>query len=82
MTKTFCDRCGKEIQRKCGMGLYAWITHKVLYAKIRMVGLAAFSEENNWISDDKYICPECEESYIHWFMNPDNDRKLGGNENG
>ena len=75
MTKTFCDRCGKEIQRSCGVGLYAWIMHKVLYAKIQMVGLAASSEENNWISDEKYICTECEESYIHWFMNPDNDQK-------
>ena len=20
---------------------------------------------------DQYICPECEDSYIHWFMNPE-----------
>ena len=75
MVKTLCDRCGKEIQRKCGMNLCARIRHNVLYAKMRMVGLTTSSEENNFISDDKYICPECEKSYIHWFVNPDNDKK-------
>jgi hypothetical protein len=30
-------------------------------------------------SDDKYICSECENSYIHWFMNPEN--AVGGDGN-
>lgn len=69
MTKTFCDRCGKEISDTEGRTLiYAWITHTCYYAKLRMIGS---NSKTNWKSDDKYICPECEESYIHWFMNPD-----------
>ena len=68
MTKTFCDRCGKEISNTEGKNFYAWITHTCYYAKLRMIGS---SSRLNWKSDDKYICPKCEESYIHWFMNPD-----------
>lgn len=72
MTKTFCDRCGKEIKEDDCIGLRAWITHKCCYAKLRMnmrsgCGNLAFD------TDDKYICPECEDSYIHWFMNPETE---------
>lgn len=62
MTKTFCDRCGKEIEQE-----YAWLSRKVYYTTAR---LCTTKLRENWESDDKYICPECEESYIHWFLNP------------
>ena len=62
MTKTFCDRCGKEITKE-----YGWITHRTLYASIRL-----FMRNNDEWSEreEQYICPECEDGYIHWFMNP------------
>lgn len=68
MTKTFCDRCGKEIKEDNHRGVYAWITHRCYYARLRMIGSGRC--ELTYESDDKYICPECEDSYIHWFMNP------------
>ena len=68
MVKTFCDRCGKEINKIEGKSVYAWITHTCYYARLRMIGS---SPNPKWKSDDKDICPECEKSYIHWFMNPD-----------
>jgi hypothetical protein len=73
MTKTFCDRCGKEIKKVDHTSIYAWITHRALYATLRMIG--SKSEEGNWKTVDAYICPECEDSYIHWFMNP--EKKAG-----
>ena len=70
MTKTFCDRCGKEITNE-----YGWITHRTLYASIR---LFPGKKHDEWSEQaDLYICPECEDSYIHWFMNPETeDRRL------
>ena len=65
MVKTFCDRCGKEIKKIDHVSVYAWLTHKCYYATLRHVGQSSES-------DEKYICPECEQSYIHWFMNPEN----------
>ena len=64
MTKTYCDRCGKEIQGS----KYALIRHKTWYAKQLLI--PAFVRDD-WEGVDKYICPDCEEQYIHWFMNPD-----------
>lgn len=66
MTKTFCDRCGKEIAKE-----YGWIVHRVLYASIKLL---PGKEHTEW-SDraDQYICPECERSYIHWFLNPETE---------
>ena len=46
MTKTFCDRCGKEIKKVDHRSIYAWITHRALYATLRMIG--GKSEEGNW----------------------------------
>lgn len=68
MTKTFCDRCGKEIKEEDHRGIYAWITHKCCYAKLRIT-----TYDTLFQTDDKYICPECEDSYIHWFMNPEKE---------
>lgn len=72
MTKTFCDRCGKEIKEDNHCGIYAWITHRCYYARLSMIGSGRW--ETTHELDDKYICPECEDSYIHWFMNPENGR--------
>lgn len=63
MIKTFCDRCGAEI-KECTC---AWLSRKVVYVKAKMLPRAS---REDWDSDDKYICPECEDSYINWFMNP------------
>ena len=64
MTKTFCDRCGKEITKK-----YGWIIHRRLYASIT---LFSGNEHAEWSDPtDRYVCPECEDSYVHWFMNPE-----------
>ena len=64
MTKTFCDRCGKEIMKE-----YGWITRRILYSSIRLLPGKKHTE---WCErEDLYICPECEDSYIHWFMNPE-----------
>ena len=65
MTKMFCDRCGKEIITK----EHGWITHKTLYASIRFFTAKKHGEWSD--REDLYICPECEDSYIHWFMNPE-----------
>ena len=64
MTKTFCDRCGKELVKT-----YGWITHRTLYASIKLL---PGKRREEWSERaDLYICPECEDSYIHWFMNPE-----------
>lgn len=68
MTKTFCDRCGKEITEECKYGL---ITHRTLYASIRFIPWKKHTEWSERV--ERCICPECEDSYIHWFMNPKTD---------
>lgn len=72
MIKVFCDRCGKEIQGT----KYGLIQHKTWYARQRLIPSCI---RKNWINTDKYICPECEDQYIHWFMNPE---QLDENKNG
>ena len=66
MTKTFCDRCGKEIMKE-----YGWITHRTLYTSIRFLSMKKHEEWSE--RTDLYICPECEDSYIHWLMNPETE---------
>ena len=68
MTKMFCDRCGKEIERKDHRNICAWIAHRCIYATLKMVSHA---DESSFNSENAYVCPECEESYVHWFMNPE-----------
>lgn len=60
----FCDRCGKEIAKE-----YGWITRRVLYASIRLLSLKKHAEWSE--REDLSICPECEDSYVRWFMNPE-----------
>lgn len=63
MTKTFCDRCGKEIVKS----KYAWIWHKSIYAILKF---ASDSGTDVRVRDkDIYICPDCEKSFIHWYFN-------------
>ena len=64
MKKTFCDRCGAEIN---GVA-YALLTHKTVYAKQRL--LPSYLQDG-WKETEKYLCPNCERQYIHWFMNPE-----------
>ena len=68
MTKSFCDRCGVEIKP----GKYAWINHKTIYARLttNSAGQRIGEKER-----DVIICSECEDSYIHWFMNPNEEYK-------
>ena len=63
MVKFFCDRCGKEITAP-SFGIFR---HKVYYAKVQLL----FSR--NWEKDEKYLCPQCEQEYIHWFLNPEEE---------
>lgn len=65
MVKTFCDRCGVELKES-----NAWLSRKMIYVKAKLI---PHTIREDWKSDEKYICPECEESYIHWFMNPEGD---------
>lgn len=64
MTRIYCDRCGKEIQGS----KYGWILHRIRYAEQRLIPSC---RRDGWKDTDKYICPDCEEQYIHWFMNPE-----------
>lgn len=66
MTKTFCDRCGAEIN---GVA-YALLTHKTVYAKQRLIP-SCYRDEWKDCPAEKYLCPGCERQYIHWFMNPE-----------
>lgn len=56
MTKTFCDRCGREIDPK----IHAALRHRVHYAETWLWTLA-----NDEITH--VLCPSCEESLIYWF---------------
>lgn len=68
MTKIFCDRCGKEITED-----YGWIIHRMLFACIRLL---PGKKHYEWSKrKDLYICPECEDSYIRWFMNPKTEER-------
>jgi len=70
MTKTFCERCGKEIKKK-----YGCIIHMQLYASMSFL---QGKEHTEWYElPNRCICLKCEDSYIHWFMNPET-----GNDNG
>ena len=68
MTKTYCDRCGKEISKVA----YGWLSRRIAFVKFRMISI---DHKMDFEDDDKYICPDCEESYIHWFMHPEEDCK-------
>jgi len=64
MVKFFCDRCGKEIISPT----YSILKHKVYYAQIQLL----YSREK-FDKDEKWLCPQCEQEYIHWFLNPEEE---------
>lgn len=66
MPKTFCDRCGKEITKD-----YGRLAHSMLYARIIL--FPGEKHEEWYERKDKYICPECEDSFIRWLMNPETE---------
>ena len=68
MIKQFCDRCGAEMKES----KYAWIKHRAIYARI---GLTSNRMKSKEIETDAEICPQCEDEYIHWFMNPDRTKE-------
>ena len=72
MTKTFCDRCGKEIQM--GFRNYSLLTRRVHYSEARLITI---NPREDWEMDDVYMCKDCEDSYIHWFMNPERPYSTG-----
>ena len=67
MTKTFCDRCGKEIIKS----KYGWLTHRTVCSTIR---LCPSSPDVGVTRDgDAYICPDCEKSFERWFVKGENE---------
>lgn len=56
MTKTFCDRCGREIDRDA----HTLFRHRTAYAETWLWTLA--NDEIKHV-----LCPSCEESLIYWF---------------
>lgn len=64
MTKTFCDRCGKEIRD----GKRAWLQNTHMYMIARLI---CRDPRSDWVEENRYLCTDCEDSYIHWFMNPE-----------
>ena len=62
MTKTFCDRCGREITTDRE---YGWLSHRVKYSTI---SFWAPHHKDKWThDDDKYLCPQCEEEFVQWY---------------
>lgn len=67
MVKFFCDRCGEEIISP----KYGIFTHKVYYAQVQLL-----SSRAKWDKDEKWLCPQCEQEYIHWFLNPEKEQEV------
>lgn len=66
MTRTFCDRCGKEIKPISTMKIYhVEYRHRVLLFK-------DFYTENRL---ESYICEECGNSFCNWFNHPERDER-------
>ena len=61
MTKMFCDRCGAEIPK----GQYAWLSRKIIYT---VFSLIPNHNRTDWENDDKHLCSQCEDEFVHWFM--------------
>lgn len=56
MTKTFCDRCGREIDRNAR----TLFRHRTAYAET----LLSRPVDGNVTH---VLCPSCEDSLIYWF---------------
>lgn len=71
MTKTYCDRCGKEIPKNetHKYDVYGWMIHRSMYATLGLI--ATRRGDPSFDRSDYCIRPECEDSLIHWFKNPE-----------
>ena len=67
--KLFCDRCGKEI-----VGGSTWLFGRVYYSERRLIS-SLFIDNSQ--EDSKQLCRQCEDSYVHWFMHPEEDEGNG-----
>ena len=69
MTKSYCDRCGKEIEKH----KYGFLKHITIYSKIKLYpsNWQKYTEE-----DERDICPDCEISYFKWFNHPEEDKNV------
>ena len=63
MTKTFCDRCGKETASR----EVAWLTMKH-YSTFKFFPIKSRGDWDNRRDSDSYLCQECEDSFIDWFV--------------
>lgn len=68
MTKQFCDRCGKELQKSV---VHRYYRHREYY-ETRFIGIPIYNKESESEFD---LCRECSDSLIHWMMEG-RDRKL------
>ena len=67
MTKCFCDRCGKEINKN---EKSVFITHNE-YSKLSFLGMDL--AKRNW-EGETLICDNCTDSFIHWFENVEEEK--------
>lgn len=67
MTKYFCDRCQKELNKDKKT---LFITHKE-YSKLSFLG-ADFAESRG--EKDILLCEDCTNSFIHWFSNVEEEK--------
>lgn len=58
MTKIFCDRCGKEIDRNIHI-----LSNKEFYRRI----LTFRDETDGYYSTDHEICEECQTALYKWW---------------
>lgn len=61
MTKTFCDRCGKEIPA----GNAYYLSNKEFYRRILTLAPPGLDTER--IITEHEICEECQKSLYHWW---------------
>ena len=62
MTKTFCDRCEKEIKKP--------FKKYSIISKLYYRWLFSFWKENE-VQVMHELCKDCQESLIKWFENPE-----------
>jgi len=61
MIKTYCDRCGKEIE-------YEYNKYTI---RIERGGEIDFYENNHlYLENDLHLCPECIRAFVANFLHP------------
>lgn len=66
-SKVFCDRCGKEITYNSN---YGYIHHR----EYHILKIFNIKIQENDLSRDTDLCPECSNSFIHWFSNVEEEK--------